>query len=339
MTPANPHVIVKMDGDHYDSWRHQSFFQSIRVDLRTKEASQAEISVVDLDYKFLNKYTRADGVPLAIVRVWLGFGVDLGEPVFKGMLSEISRPYGITTITFDDMSFKMRIDQRAEYHKSMTDIQIIQKVVERNDLMFDGPGGDFKPLMLKSERQEAETDWDLISRLAEDAGLVLYVRGDTVFARLPAKTGEPVLTLDSKEVRLLRGEELRYTVPEGREGRPRRVESRGHDDSDHRLTGVSDLNQRGTVLLEIKRSIKSSTKAEADRRARAKKELQREKAFSGRVGIIPAIRKRVDVRDTIRLVNRGELFPGKYLVDAVTYDYSSAGLKTEFDLVRDVREF
>ena len=41
-------------------------------------------------FKVINHYSKADGIPMATVRVWLGLGAgDMGEPVFKGLLARV----------------------------------------------------------------------------------------------------------------------------------------------------------------------------------------------------------------------------------------------------------
>lgn len=321
----------------WDSWANPSLFSTVGVDLVTNQASQLEFAVFDSDYKFLDQYSRAGGLPWLVARVWLGFGNDLGEPLFKGLLASVEKRSGTSTLRFYDMAFKMRQYQRTDIHKGL-DLAVMQKLVERNGLKWVGPGGNVKGLPLKSKKQEEQTDWAFLLDLAGEAGLVIYVRGDTVFATPPARTGTPVLTLGRRNVQVLEENEMRYKVPENMEGRPRRVTHRGRGKGGRRITGTSDESTRGRDRVVIKQSIKHGDKSEAQRRAQAKKELEREHAFECRVRSLRQTNLRADVRDTVALVDHGLLFSGKYLVDSVNHDFSPGNLATDYDLYRDFED-
>jgi hypothetical protein len=344
---SNPHAIVEIDGFQWDSWKHPNLFSRVTVELTTGMASEAEWECVDEDFRIINKYTVQGGVAFSVMRVWLGFGESLGEPVFKGLLTRVQRGAARTTFVAYDMGFKMRLVQKAEYHKG-TELEIIAKLVKRNGLLFQGPA---KPLKLEAHKamaQDGQTDWEHIAELAHDAGLMLWCRGDTVFADYPAKVGVPKTTLKNRQdFTILNDFDLTFRVPENRGGRPKGVEVRGRGRGGKRLTGSSDKSSRGHQELLIKRDLARHTKAYATMRAQAQKELDREHAFTLFVRSISALPdSRVDVRDTIAIVEVGDLFsskgqagkPSGYIADKVVHELTPGRLTTSYDLHRDTRE-
>ena len=343
----NPHAIVEIDGFQWDSWKHPNLFSRVTVELTTSMASQADWECFDPDFLIINKYSTADGVAMSTVRVWLGFGDDLGEPVFKGLLTRVHRGPATSTFIAYDMGFKMRIERKAGYHKG-TELQIIEKLVKRNGLLFQGPS---KPLKLEAHTammQDAQTDWEHISELAHNVGLVLWVRGDTVFADYPAKVGVPKTTLKNREDFDLRNDfDLQFRVPENRGGRAKVVEVRGRGRGGKRLTGLSDQSDRGHTELQIKKDLPRHTKAYAALRAQAQRELEREHAFTLYVRSTPFLPNvRVDVRDTIAIENVGDLFSadgpkGKnagYIADKVVHELAPGRFTTSYDLYRDTED-
>jgi phage protein D len=337
-----PHAIFEIDGYRWDSFLHKSLFQRVSVDLATGEASQAIWQCFDPDFRVIDKYAGvASGASsLPVIRAWLGYGDNLGEPVFKGLLARVERGDSSTTFRAYDMSYRMRLIQKAEYHKG-GDLAIIEKLVKRNALKFQGPD---KPLKLephKAMAQDEQTDWQHAAEVAHDAGLLLYTRDDTVFAAYPAKVGKPKLTLTyKKDLAILRNFDLAFKVPENKRGRPKGIEVRGRGRGGKRLSGKSDQAQRGRELLHVKRDLAMHTQQRATARAQAQKELDREHAFTISISQLlsssPAFRP--DVRDTIRLAEMGKLFSGDYLADKVTHEFASGRLSTMFELYRDVKE-
>jgi hypothetical protein len=335
-----PHAIVELDGRTWDSWKRTKLFERVTVELTTGEASEASWELFDPDFQFIDNLAKDDGVKLASMRFWLGFGPDLGEPVFKGLVARVERRYATSIIRAYDMGYKMRQLQKAEYHKG-DDLAIIKKLVERNSLKFIGPATPLKLEPHKAMKQDQQTDWQHVAERAHDAGLLLWVRDDTVFAEYPAKVGVPKLTLTNRKDRtLLRDFNFEFKLPENKKGRPKGIEMRGRGRGGKRLSGSSDKSSRGHEELSLKRSLALHTKAYATARAQAQKELDREHAFHYSVSKIAlsADDKRGDVRDTIRLLEFGKLFSGDAIADKATYDYSPGHLNASFELHRDVKE-
>jgi hypothetical protein len=337
----NPHAIFEIDGLPWDSWKHPELISRLNVELTTGECSQATFEVLDRDFKFLNRYSTAAGVLPSTCRAWLGFGDEVGsqEPVFKGLLARVQRGESKTTLIAYDMGYKMRRVQKTDYHKG-TDLKIIQKLVTRNGLKFVGPA---KPLKLephKAMSQDGQSDWEHASEIAHHAGLLLWVREDTVFADYPAKaktTPDRTLTYH-KDFTLLRDFDLQFKLPENVAGRPKGIEVRTRGRGGKRLSGKSDESSRGHEDLHIKRDLSQHTKQRATARAQAQKELDREHAFTLSVRRIKATTGRDDVRDTIRILEVGDLFGGDYLADRVAHEFSPGRLTTSYELYRDIKE-
>lgn len=339
MTTDTPHAIIQVGSESFDSWIDKSLFAGLEVELTTDEASQAVWRVFDPEFKFLDKWTSSDGLAVLGVRIWLGYGANLGEPVFKGLLARVERNSATTSFRFFDMGFRMRQVKKTEYHKGLDDVRIIAKLARRNGLQFSGPTPPIKLDVHKSLLQDAQTDWEHIQERAEQAGLVPFVRGDTLFVREAAKTGAPILTLIYRQdFQLLSDYSLSFKVPENREGRPGQVEHRGRGRGGRRLKGKSEKSARGTQHVEIKKDLAVKSKRHADRRAEARKALKREHAFSLSVRMLSVFTgRRPDVRETVAIVGMGQLFSGRYICDRVMHNFRPGELSTALDLYRDIK--
>ncbi|HEV2764749.1 MAG TPA: hypothetical protein VGV38_17345 [Pyrinomonadaceae bacterium] len=337
--PHSPHAIVEVGGERFDSWVDTQLFENVDADLTTNEASAASWTVFDDDdFAFLDRWTSADGIAELPFKVSLGFGVT-PRLVFDGLLARVERGPGTTTFRAYDRSLPMRKVQKTEYHRNLDDVQIISKLARRNGLAFEGPVPAVRLDKHKSEKQEAQTDWDYASQRAEEAGLVLYVRGGTLYAKEAARTGDPVLTLAyGRDVFLLDDYSLSFKVPENQEGRPAKVEVRGRGRGGRRLQGRAQEHERGTEHVQIKRDLRIGSKRQADRRAEARKALQREHAFTCSVNLLPAFEgELLDVRMTVALAELGKLFSGKYLIDRAHYTFAPGRMEGSLELYRDIR--
>jgi phage protein D len=360
MTPDNPHAAIELTvykhdehgkyardkhGDKiilrqqvWDSWRHPRLFKQVTVQLTTGMASEAAFRVFDSTGKFVDSLLGIKEVLPFEMRCWMGFGQGLGEPVFKGMLARIEKSETDITLRAYDMGYKMRQMEHAGYHKG-DDLKILKKLAERSELKFEGPDREFRIGHHRSYMQAGQTDWDLASERAREIGLVLYVRGDTLFAKEPAIVKrKPLIVLTyRKDALLLRPFDLSYKLPENKRGRPSVVEVRGRGHGGKSLVGKSRKHKRGTGNVFLQKDIANHTQSYADRVAHAKKQLQREHSFSCTVRTIPQLPSvRADVGDTVELREFGSLFSGLYLCDKVTHDLVAAGFTTEYDLYADI---
>lgn len=334
----NPHAVVVIGGDRWDSWTDKQLIQEVAVELATDQASQATFKVFDPRFEFIDRYTTAGGVPWLVCLFYLGFGQDLGEPVFKGLLAEVQRGDSDTTLICYDMGYKMRQERKAEYHNRLHDLQIIEKLAKRNGLGFEGPD---KPIALEPHKalfQDSKNDWEHSAIRAKKSGLVLFVRHDKLFAKEPATLGEPILTLIyRKHFQMLHDFDLQYKVPENQLGRPKVAEYRGRHRGGRRLTGQSSTHPRGTKPVQLTEDLAIHSPAYAKRRAQAHKDLQRDPAFNCTIRSIPPLPEvRPDARDTVRLMEVGKLFSGRYLIDKVRYTLSGNEFTAEYTLYRDI---
>lgn len=339
-TPYEPHAIIEVDGERWDSWVDRQLFMSLGVELTTNAASQATWKILDPKFFFIDKFSEAEGVRMLDIKAWLGFGHELGEPVFKGLLASVERGSKATTLRAYDMGFRMRLKKRAQHHNRATDVEIIDKLARRNGLEFEGPSRPFGARN-NAVTQDSRTDWEHATELAREAGLVLYVRGDTLFAKEPATVGEAKLTLRYGQdftIPIHHDFALVFNLPENVEGK-KQTEVRGRGRGGRRLSGHSEAGPRGHESVEFKRDLKGSSQSVADRRAKARRDLEREHAFNLSVSSVPPPADvRPDVRDTIRLAGVGMLFSGLYLVDAVSHQLSGGSFSTGYTLFRDVKE-
>jgi hypothetical protein len=337
MTPFNPHCRILVAGNELDSWRHPSLFKSVDVILSTGDASECAWSIFDPDFKFLNQWVTEDGISVSDVKVWLGFGADLGVPIFEGLLASPEWEEETTTFRFFDRGCLMRQVQQTEYHRGLDDVGIIAKLAKQSGLGFEGPTPPIKLPKHKSIIQDSQTDWEHAEERAQDVGLALYVRRNTLYAKEAAKKSEPVVSLIYRKDPILEAV-FRYRAPENQEGRSSKVEFRARGSGGKRLSGTSSTHRRGTTRVEIKNDLAVKSKSYADRRAQARKDLQREHAFTGTIVFVPDFKKaRPDIRDTVQILNIGKFFSGEYICDQVNHSFAPGQLQTTLELYRDIK--
>lgn len=337
--PRNPHAIIEIEGAVYDSFDAKRLVKQVSVELPTNQTAEARWEFFDPKFRLVDHFSGADAIPQSIVRVYLGYGEDLGEPIFKGLLAQVERGESSTTFIAFDMGFKMKLIKKAGYKNKKDDLAILKDLATRNGLKFEGPE---KPLKLephKAMMQDEQTDWEHSMERARDAGLVIFVRQDTLFVKYPAKVGTPALVLQNhKDFVMQRNWDFTYRTPENQDSRPRRVKVRGRGKGGKRLEGASDVSHRGRENVILKRDVPGkATKAKLISRAQAQKELDREHAFEGRVEtVFPLNGERLDVRNTIQIDGIGKLFSGKYICDSVGYQFGAGKLGLNLDLYRDI---
>jgi len=133
--PTNPHAIIEVqrpgftDGQGlvvWDSWQHKELFEKVNVELPTNQSAQAVWHFFDPKFRLIDSFAKADGIPMATVRVFLGYGQELGEPIFKGVLAQIERSASSTSFTAFDMGFKMKLVKKAGYKNKKDDLAILK---------------------------------------------------------------------------------------------------------------------------------------------------------------------------------------------------------------------
>jgi phage protein D len=339
MIPFSPHAIVRVGESSFDSWNDKDWFKSVEVTLSTGQSSEAAWRFHDPDGKLLERWIVGDGVAALEASLSLGFAAELGKPIFEGLLASAEWSEEETTLRFYDRGYLMRQIKQTEYHRGLDDIGIIAKLAGQHKLQFEGPSPAIKLDKHKSVIQDAQTDWEHAEERAQDAGLVLFVRGSTLYAKEAARVGAPVVSVTyGEDFHLLGGASFRYRAPENQEGRPAKVEVRGRGRGGRRLSGNSDIHARGTERVEIKRDLAIKTKRHANRRAQAQKDLQREHAFTGTITLIPQFKRTCpDIRDTLEILQIGKLFSGLYIAESVNHSFAPGELETSIDVYRDIK--
>lgn len=345
--PTNPHAIIEIarpgftDGQGlviWDSWQNPRLFKEVSVELPTNQSAESRWTFFDPKFRLIDSFAEASGIPMAIVRVFLGYGAELGEPIFKGVLAQIERGNDSTSFIAFDMGFKMKLVKKAGYKNKKDDLAILKDLATRNGLKFEGPE---KPLKLephKAMMQDEQTDWEHAMERARDSGLVLFVRQDTLFAKYPAKVGTPAFRLENrKDFVMTTGWDFIYRTPENQDGRPRQVVVRRRGKGGKRIEGASDSAPRGHENVILRRDGSGKTKAHFTKRAQAQKELEREHAFESHLScVMPPTGERLDVRNTIAVEGIGKLFSGKYICDTVSYQFAPGKLNLNLNLYRDI---
>lgn len=351
--PNNPHAIIEVCKETtdartkktnlevlvtYDSWTMPRLFSSVDIELTTDSFSALFWKVNDFQYRLINQHTLNSTLNPLIFRAFLGFGKDLGEPLFKGILSGVERVDSTTIFKVYDKGLKLKQAKKTGYFNKKGDLEILKILAERNGLQFSPPE---KPLMLEPHKaimQDEQTDWEHALERARDSGLHIFVRQDTLFARYPAKLGTPKITLSNrgKNSPLFKDFNFEFDTPENEGVRPRFVTFRGRGKGGKRLEGKSDDSNRGRENVILKRGMSNPTKKKLSARAQAQKELDREHSFQGNLSfawIYPHIR--LDIRDTVRLTGIGNLLSTDYICNTVTYNFAAGEMSCQLDLYRD----
>jgi hypothetical protein len=345
----DPHVMIEIarpdatDGQgtvRWSSWDNPRLFKSVDVELVTNESSQTIFTFFDPRFRIIDAFAGSLPTKQSVVRAWMGYGRDLGEPVFKGLLAQVERGDRDTHFVTFDMGYKMKLEKRAGYKNKKDDIAILKELAERNGLKFEGPD---QPLNLEprsTATQDEQTDWEWFAEICRDAGLVFYVRHDTIFAKLPAKVGTPKMTLRNRvDFQISPDFEFIFRTPENQDGTPKLVTHRRRGKAGKQIAGASDTSPGERTDLVLKRDVAKPSKSKLSRRAQAQKELEREHAFEGHIQtMMPQDGTRLDYRDTVAVANLGQLFSGDYICDEVGYHFDANG---RFDmtagLYRDIK--
>ncbi|HEY9286162.1 MAG TPA: hypothetical protein VIP46_22110 [Pyrinomonadaceae bacterium] len=340
--PHTNRAIIEVNGRQFDSWHDgPAYFKGVEINLSSGAASECEWRIFDPDSNLLRQFLTGEDLMELTVKARLGFGIEVpnSPPIFEGILTSAEWERDTIILRSYDNGYRMRKAKETEYHRNLDDVQIIEKLAKQNGLSFEGPTPAIKLDRHKSLIQDGQTDWEFATERAENAGLVLYVRRNTLYAKEAAKTSPPILTLTyGQDFILSDGINFRYRAPENVEGRPGRVEVRARGKGGRRITGRSDENRRGVRHVELRNDLPIKTKRSADRRAQARKDIQREHAFTGSIKLLPTFEGRwPDIRDTVLVKGIGPLFGGKYICGEVAHSFGPGVIETTLDLYRDIR--
>lgn len=351
--PNNPHAIVRIersgmtDGQAlvtYDTYVTKQLIKEISVDLATNQSSEARVTFFDPKFRVIDAFSNATAK--AVATIYLGYGDDLGEPIFKGILAQIERGETDSTFVFFDVAYVMKLIKKSGYKNKKDDVGVIRDLVQRNTtpgglkLQFEGPGESLGLEPHNVTTSDQMSDWDWMMERARAAGLVVYVRQDRVFVKKPARVSTPVLTIRNRvDFKLGRNWDFVYRTPENLDGRPKVVSHRRRGKDGKFLKGSSSESTSGRDETIIKKDQSLPSKSKLTKRARAQKELDREHAFEGRLSIpMPSNGVRLDYRSTVDIQGIGKLFSNKYICRTVNYRFGAGELAAELDLYRDIEE-
>jgi hypothetical protein len=357
--PATPRAVVDIqrpgltggqDKVRYDSWNEKGLFKSVEIELSMDESSQAKMTFYDPENRVIDAFSGY--TEKAVMKVYLGYGQELGEPVFKGVLACIDRRKGETSFTCYDMAFVMKLLKKTGYKNKKDDIAIIRELVTRNKtpngnaLRFSPP----EPKKLEPHStmtQDEQTDWEHVMERAKQAGLHIYCRHDTVFARYPSDTGIRVLTVTPKDDDLLDGWEFTYHALTDRDSRPATVAHRRRGQAGKRVEGTAKGKAEiGHITaaqeythLNIKHDHAQPSKSKLTARAQAQRELEREHAFQWSFEkIYPADGIRPDALDMVTAKGFDKLSSGDYFVESTRFKFAPGQLSLGIDGYRDAKE-
>lgn len=353
--PHNPHAIVKIerpgsDGQSlviYDSWITKRLIKEISVELTTNASSEGRVTVFDKDFRVIDAFSNYAGT--AVITIYLGYGQDLGEPIFKGILAQFERGESDTTLVAYDMAYVMKKYKTSGYKNKKDDIAIIRELVtdprnstpDGNLLRFDGPESlGLEPYNAMTRDQR--TDWEFMMERARAAGLVIFVRQDTVYARKPARTlgQRPALKIRNRyHFFLSRNWDFVHRAPENLDAKPKVVTVKRRGKGGKAIAGSSGESTNGREETIIKRDSPAPTKAKLSKRAQAQKELDREHVFEGRIQMqLPPNRIRVDYGNIVDVQGVGNLFSNMYVCRTISYRFQKGRLGLELDIYRDIEE-
>ncbi len=337
MDPSAPHSIVEIDGKRFDSWIGEDLLAS-SVELTTDKTGEATIELYDPTFKILDGFL-GGGARALQAKFWYGWKKDVGNALFVGTLARVEWRDWTTTLRFHDFSSKMKQAKKTRYFKKKSDLQILRQLAADNQLQFSLKGNIADGAPLDSLMQSGKTDWEMALKIAERAGLRLYVRNDTLYAVEAGKTGiiaDGILTYE-KDFTLLRGFNLGYKLPENKKGRAKKTEVRGRGRAGQRLTGTNNTGtNNGTTNLIVREDLPKPTVALLNRRAGGKSNRQREYAFEHHLQTLPNFERIVELRSTLTLGGMGRFFGGNYLVTDIRYNFRPGKLTSEITVGRDI---
>ncbi len=336
--PLAPHAIVEINQQIYDTWKEGSPLASVRVELTTDKTSEATVVVWDENFLITDSHLGDTGLNKSTVNVWLGYGRDLGAPLFQGKFAGHDHDGKLATFRFHDLSIDMKREKKARYHNRKTDFAVLRQLAADNGLAFSVSKDAIDSEPHASLIQRGLTDWEFARTIARRAGLRLYVIGQTLYAEEAGKSKQERQTITYRDDFLLvRPISLTYKLPENRRGRPGKVEVRGRGHGGSQLSGCAGEGTRGNSDLGVHEDLPHHTQRGAERRAQAKRATHRESAFEHRIRLLPAYEgSRIGLRESIGLAGVGDFYGGTYIVHELCSEFRAGSLIDELTLRRDI---
>lgn len=332
-----PHCRVKAGSRTFDYQLGRGILLEASVELTTDKSGEGVVTVFDPGFVVVDSFVSGTGLAAIDAQFWFGWGPDLGEPVFAGTITRAEWVDSKTTLRFHDKSAKMKAEKKSRYINKKTDLQTLKQLAEENGLTFVGPDNAPDSEAYESIMQDGRSDWELALKIAERAGLKLFVRGDTLYAKRAGVTGDAVTAIKyGTDFDLLRGFNLSYKTPENKRGRPQRVEVRGRGRGGRRLTGTEQTGDRGVKEVVVKHDLPKQTVSAATRNASGRSHRRREYAFEHHLQLLPDFRQRLQLNDSLELNGMGRFFSGKYLITQLGYRFRPTSLTIDLQVGRDL---
>lgn len=349
--PMAARAVVEVRGGkgavtRYDTLKGEGVVAGVSIDLTGDKSSRATLNVLDSEFAFTDRHLAEAVLKEVEARFWLGYGDDLGAPLFTGLLVRADSDGVTASFQFHDKSTKLKHKRVPRYHKKVSDYTLIEKLAGEEGMRFILLGADADAVaaapVYDDHMQAGTSDWEEIRASARRAGLVVWVSGDgeTLYARPAGRvSGESVVPLVwGRDVRLLRGSRLTYKLPDNHRGRPRHVEVRGRGPGGRRLSEKSDESARGHGQVEVRRDLHQHSARGARHAAGGKKGRRRDHALEHTVRLLPVYEgKRIELRQTVHLYEAGAFYSGRHVVDRIGYEFRAGELTCDLTLVGDLK--
>lgn len=326
-----------MGSARYSSRVDGSRLACVTVDLTTDKTSEASVTFADPDFEITDRHLDDTGLPRLGVRIWLGYGEELGEPHFKGVLAGHEHDGERATFRFHDTGAKLKTEKKLRYHNGKTDFGVLRSIAEEHELRFVVLNGARDGAAHESLIQQGMTDWAFVQTIARRSGIRLWVEGDTMFAQEAGKHGTAAQTITyRKDFLLVRPVSLSYKLPENRRGRHAAVKFHVRGADGRRLTGEDAVDERGRKHQSAGEDLPHHTRAEAARRARGKRLHVKETGFEHRIRLLDAGTSRFRLRAVLALAGCGDFYGGEYVIHALRKEWRRGALTDELTLRRDI---
>lgn len=349
MNSLTPYCIVEIDGRRYDSRKGANVI-SAEVNQTTDKTGEGVLDLYDPDFQIIDRIF-ADGIKSVNAFFWLGWviekqplvDINLGLPIFTGLLARTEWSERVTTLRFHDRSLKMKQQTKTRYFRKKSDIQILKQLAADNGLKFEITSqiGESQPF--DSLVQTGKTDWQFALKIAKESGLALYVKGDTLYAvtagtiKPNGETPPPIILNAEKDFELLRGFGLSYKLPKNPKARPQKITVKGRKKDGKLLKGVVNTNtdDEGTTDLIVRQDLPRQTVSIAERKGKGVINKRREYAFEHHLKTLPSFQKRLALRDVVTLAGMGKFYSGEYIVTDIRYEFSAGILVCEMTVGSD----
>lgn len=337
MLPLTARCVIDMGSVRYSSRNESSRLMTVTVDLTTDRTSEAEVVFADPNFEITDRHLDDTGLPRLTARIWLGYGEDLGEPHFKGVLAGHEHDGERAVFRFHDQGAKLKTDKKLRYHNGKSDFDIIRSIAGEYEMNFVVLEGAQDGEAHESLIQRGVNDWDFIRTIARRYGIRLWIEGDTIFAQGAGKHGTSAQVITyRKDFLLVRPVSLSYKLPENRRGRHQSVKFHVRGAGGQRVTGEDVSDERGRKHQSAGEDLPHHTRGEAARRARGKRLHVKESAFEHRIRLLDASASRFRLRSVITLAGCGDFYGGDYVIHALRKEWRRGALMDELTLRRDL---